>query len=103
MKNSQQHLGNEANVSLRKNINVVPRLLSHFHTMSLFLMVSPLLGRFFVCFNLQSEFCGLQSVVCGLQSGNVIHRLAKALKLNVFRGLLFIVLFAKKLYKSNKI
>ena len=29
-------LGNEANVTLRKNINLVPRLLSHFHTMVVF-------------------------------------------------------------------
>ena len=36
MKNSQQHLGNEANVTLRKNINLVPRLLSHLHTMLYF-------------------------------------------------------------------
>ena len=33
MKNSQQHLGNEAIVTLRKNINLVPRLLSYSHTM----------------------------------------------------------------------
>ena len=31
-------------------------------------MVSPLLGRFLVSFNLQSAICGLQSAVCGLQS-----------------------------------
>ena len=31
MKNSQQRLGNKANVTLRKNINLVRRLLSHFH------------------------------------------------------------------------
>ena len=51
-------------------------------------MVSPLLGRFLVSFNLQSAICGLQSAVCGLQSvvcglqsavcslqsANVIHR-----------------------------
>ena len=36
IKNSQQHLGNEANVILRKNINLVLRLLSHFHTMLYF-------------------------------------------------------------------
>ena len=55
MKNSQQHLGNEANLttfSLSHNV--------------IFLMVSPLLGRFLVSFN-------LQSVICGLQSANVIH------------------------------
>ena len=53
----------------------------------IFLMVSPLLGRFLVSFNLQSAICGLQSAVCGLrsavcglrsavcslQSANVIH------------------------------
>ena len=32
----------------------------------IFLMVSPLLGRFLVSFNLQSAVCGLQSAVCGL-------------------------------------
>ena len=74
MKNSQQHLGNEANVTLRKNINLVPRLLSHFLHNVIFLMTSPLLGRFLVSFNLQSAICGLQSAVCGLQSANVIHR-----------------------------
>ena len=31
-------------------------------------MVSPLLGRFLVSFNLQSAICGLQSAVCGLRS-----------------------------------
>ena len=31
-------------------------------------MVSPLLGRFLVSFNLQSTICGLQSAVCSLQS-----------------------------------
>ena len=57
MKNSQQHLGNEANLttfSLSHNV--------------IFLMVSPLLGRFLVSFN-------LQSVICGLQSANVIHHI----------------------------
>ena len=57
MKNSQQHLGNEANLatfSLSHNV--------------IFLMVSPLLGRFLVSFNLQSVICGLQSEVCSLQS-----------------------------------
>ena len=48
MKNSQQHLGNEANVALRKNINLVPRLLSHD---VIFFMVSPLLGRFLVSYD----------------------------------------------------
>ena len=57
MKNSQQHLGNEANLATFS--------LSHD---VIFLMVSPLLGRFLVSFNLQSAICGLQSVVCGLQS-----------------------------------
>ena len=55
MKNSQQHLGNEANLATFS--------LSHD---VIFLMVSPLLGRFLVSFN-------LQSVICGLQSANVIH------------------------------
>ena len=31
-------------------------------------MVSPLLGRFLVSFNLQSVICGLRSAVCGLRS-----------------------------------
>ena len=31
-------------------------------------MVSPLLGRFLVSFNLQSAVCGLQSAVCSLRS-----------------------------------
>ena len=34
----------------------------------IFLMVSTLLGRFLVSFNLQSAVCGLQSAVFGLQS-----------------------------------
>ena len=75
MKNSQQHLGNEANLATFS--------LSHD---VIFLMVSPLLGRFLVSFNLQSEICGLQSVVCslqsavcGLQSANVIHRIPTTL------------------------
>ena len=63
MKNSQQHLGNEANLATFS--------LSHD---VIFLMVSPLLGRFLVSFNLQSAIYGLQSVVCSLQSANVIHR-----------------------------
>ena len=53
MKNSQQHLGNETNVTLRKNINLVPRLLSHFRTMF---------------YNLQSAVCSLRFAVCGLRS-----------------------------------
>ena len=40
-------------------------------------MVSPLLGRFLVSFNLQSAICGLQSAVCSQQSANVIHRFLK--------------------------
>ena len=70
MKNSQQHLGNEANLATFS--------LSHD---VIFFMVSPLLGRFLVSFNLQSTICSLQSAVCslqsavcGLQSANVIHR-----------------------------
>ena len=82
MKNSQQHLGKEANVTLRKNINLncSQATFSLSHDV-IFLMVSPLLGRFLVSFNLQSAICGLQSAVCGLrsavcslQSANVIHR-----------------------------
>ena len=57
MKNSQQHLGNEANLTTFS--------LSHD---VIFLMVSPLLGRFLVSFNLQSVICGLQSEVCSLRS-----------------------------------
>ena len=56
VKNSQQHLGNEANLTTFS--------LSHD---VIFLMVSPLIGRFLVSFNLQSVICGLQSVVCSLQ------------------------------------
>ena len=56
MKNSQQHLGNEANLATFS--------LSHD---VIFFMVSPLLGRFLVSFNLQSAICGLQSAVCSLQ------------------------------------
>ena len=63
MKNSQQHLGNEANLATFS--------LSHD---VIFLMVSPLLGRVLVSLNLQSAICGLQSPVCSLQSANVIHR-----------------------------
>ena len=33
----------------------------------IFFMVSPLLGRFLVSFNLPSAICGLQSAVCSLQ------------------------------------
>ena len=33
----------------------------------IFLMTSPLFGRFLVSVNLQSEICGLQSAVCSLQ------------------------------------
>ena len=57
MKNSQRHLGNEANLATFS--------LSH---NAIFFMVSPLLGRFLVSFNLQSTICGLQSAVCGLRS-----------------------------------
>ena len=57
MKNSQQHLGNEANLATFS--------LSHD---VIFFMVSPLLGRFLVSFNLQSTICGLQSAVCSLRS-----------------------------------
>ena len=57
MKNSQQHLGNEANLatfSLSQDV--------------IFLMVSPLLQRFLVSFNLQSAICGLWSAGYSLQS-----------------------------------
>ena len=57
MKNSEQHLGNEANLatfSLSRDV--------------IFLMVSPLLGKFWVSFNSQSAIRGLQSVVCSLES-----------------------------------
>ena len=57
MKNSQQHLGNEANLATFS--------LSH-HV--IFFMVSPLLRRFLVSFNLQSTICSLQSAVCSLRS-----------------------------------
>ena len=57
MKNSEKHLGNEANLATFS--------LSHD---VIFLMVSPLLGRFLVSFDLQSAICGLQSAVCSLQS-----------------------------------
>ena len=63
MKNSEKHLGNEANLATFS--------LSHD---VIFLMVSPSLGRFLVSFNLQSAIRGLQSAVCSLQSANVIHR-----------------------------
>ena len=81
MKNSQQHLGNEANVTLRKNINLFSQPTFLLSRDVIFLMVSPLLGRFLVSFNLQSAVYGLQSAVFGLQSAvcslqpaNVIHR-----------------------------
>ena len=57
MKNSQQHLGNEANLATFS--------LSHD---VIFFMVSPLLRRFLVSFNLQSAIYGLQSAVCSVQS-----------------------------------
>ena len=57
MKNSQKHLGNEANLATFS--------LSHD---VIFFMVSPSLGRFLVSFNLQSAICGLQSAVWSLQS-----------------------------------
>ena len=68
MKNSQQHLGNETNVTLRKNINLncSQATFSLSHDV-IFLMVTPLLGRFLVSFHLQSAICGLQSAVCSLQ------------------------------------
>ena len=69
MKNSQQHLGNEANVTLRKNINLGPRLFSHFHAM-LYFWWCHLYQKDFWCLlicNLQSAVCSLQSSVCSLQ------------------------------------
>ena len=90
MKNSQQHLGNEANLATFS--------LSHD---VIFLMVSPLLGRFLVSFNLQSAICGLQSAaglqsvvcnlrsaVCGLQS--VFPRAGKS-----ENGFFFVILDSK--------
>ena len=70
MKNSQQQLGNEDKVTLHKNINLVPRLLSHFHMMLFF----------WWCHLYREDFWylliyNLQSVVCSLQSANVIHRI----------------------------
>ena len=64
MKNSQQHLGNEANVTLRKNSNLGFQATFSLSNVVIFLMVSPLLGRFLVSFHLQSAVCGLQSAVC---------------------------------------
>ena len=63
MKNSQQHLGNEANVTLRKNINLGSQATFSLSNV-IFLMVSPLLGRFLVSFDLQSAICSLQSAFC---------------------------------------
>ena len=77
MKNSQQHLGNEANVTLRKNINLGSQATFSLSHDVIFLMVSSLLGSFLVSFHLQSAICGLQSAVCSLQSANVIHRKTK--------------------------
>ena len=68
MKNSQQHFGNEANVTLHKNINLVPKATFSLSHDFIFLKTSPLLGRFLVSFNLQSAICSLQSAVCGLRS-----------------------------------
>ena len=64
MKNSQQHLGNEANVTLRKNINLGSQATFSLSNVVIFLMVSPLLGRFLVSFDLQSAICSLQSAFC---------------------------------------
>ena len=68
MKNSQQHFGNEANITLHKNINIVPKATFSLSHDFIFLKTSPLLGRFLVSFNLQSAICSLQSAVCSLQS-----------------------------------
>ena len=68
MKNSQQHFGNEANVTLHKKINLVPKATFSLSHDFIFLKTSPLLGRFLVSFNLQSAICSLQSAVCGLRS-----------------------------------
>ena len=59
MKNSQQDLGNEANVTLCKNINLGSQATFSLSN-AIFLMVSPLLGRFLVSFHLQSAICSLQ-------------------------------------------
>ena len=80
MKNSQQHSGNVANVTLYKNINLVPKATFSLSHDFIFLKTSPLLGRLLVPFNLQSPICSLQSAVCGLQSANVIHHLYPQIK-----------------------
>ena len=68
MNNSQQHLGNEANVPRYFAQKYQPCSTFLLSDDFIFLMVSPLLGRFLVSFNLQSAICGLQSAVCSLQS-----------------------------------
>ena len=73
VKNSQQHLGNEANVTVQKYQPCSQATFSLSHNV-MFLMTSPSLGRVLVSFNLQSAICGLQSAVCGMESANVIHR-----------------------------
>ena len=63
--NSQQHLENEANVTLRKNIN-----LGYFLTFTRCYIFDGVtfVRKFFWCL-----FYNLQSAVCSLQSANVIH------------------------------
>ena len=82
MNNSEKHFGNEANVTLHKNINLVPKATFSLSHDFIFLKTSPLLGRFLVSFNFQSAICGLQSAVCGLQSANIIHRVFSAVSVN---------------------
>ena len=85
MKNSQQHLGNEANAILCKKFQLCSQATFSVSQKPgndvIFLMTSLLLRIFLVSFNLQSAICGLWSAVCGLRSAvcglrfaNVIHR-----------------------------
>ena len=64
MNNSEKHFGNEANVTLHKNINLVPKATLSLSDDFIFLKTQSLFGRFLVSFNLQSAICGLQSAVC---------------------------------------
>ena len=75
MNNSEKHFGNEANVTLHKNINLVPKATFSLSQDFIFLKTSPLLGRFLVSFN-------FQSAICGLQSANIIHRVFSAVSVN---------------------
>ena len=75
-KNSQQHLRNEANVTAQKYQPCSQVTFSLSHDV-IFLMVSPLLKRFFVSFNLQSVVCTLRSAVCSLQSCSLRSEVCK--------------------------